>query len=137
MDNTNSCKVFRGSNESDFMVETPRQTIDLNKRHGRSIWVAPALGEMRMAYQKLAADGAALYAFDNVFLDNIWQPMILERNKAAHRNPIDWKNFDATFNHFRFFIDGGYFQELVGLKNRLKNREETDSFGNSLTLFES
>ena len=118
------CKLFKGKNDADYKVKTASdKAVDLNKKQGR-YWGAPALGEMRMVYQKLAADGAPLYAFDDVFMDYIWQPLIHERNMAAHRNPIDWIRFDTTYNYFRRFIDEGYCNQLIEIKETLKPREE-------------
>jgi hypothetical protein len=123
------CKLYNGRNAFDFKVETGHNIfVDLNKKQGKSNWVAPPLGEMRMAYQVLAANNEDLYEFDDVFVDYIWQPLIQQRNKAAHRTPIDWRGFDTTYNYFRRFIEDGYCQELVDLKRRLKS-------GDNISLF--
>ena len=123
------CKLFKGKNALDFRIETgPNVFVDLNKKQGRSNWIAPALGEMRMAYQVLAANNKDLYAFDKVFLNYIWQPLIQERNKAAHRKPIDWLGFDTTYNYFRRFVDEGYCQQLIDIKSRLKPWHEPEVF---------
>lgn len=122
------CKLFKGKTAFNFKIETgPNASVDLNKKQGRSNWIAPALGEMRMAYQVLVAKNNDLYAFDNVFLNCIWQPLIQERNKAAHRKPIAWLDFDTTYNYFRRFVDDGYCQQLIDIKNSLKHWDESET----------
>ena len=122
------CKVCEGHDNRDFTVDTRNISIDLNNKNRFGDWLAPSIGQMRLAYKALLPHHAYLHSFDPGFSDNIWYHLVDLRNSAAHRNPIGWDKFDATHKYFCRFLDKGYCNQLIEIKERLKPREMELSF---------
>lgn len=123
------CLVYNSNhNDKDFKVKTGENNIvDLNQSNN-GIWIAPPLGQMRKAYIKLRDEGSNIETFAPEFLHRIWNPLVLQRNLAAHRSPIGWNDFLNTYSYFLRFIDKGYCKQLIDIKNSLRPRIEEQLF---------
>ncbi|MBP5642848.1 MAG: hypothetical protein J6X10_01255 [Bacteroidales bacterium] len=111
----------------DSKINTDGDDVDLNQS-SNGIYQAPTIGKTRMAYNKMIAEFegefefySPLHSFEPGFVEDgaIWDSLNRGRNKAAHRNPVNYHGFYNMFCAFNDFLDR-YFYDIVAIRNEVK-----------------
>ena len=105
-----------------FIVKTEERVVDLNMIDKTSrCWIAPTLGDMQAAYKSMV-NKYPLHRFNSDFVENIWGRLIYLRKLSLHRKPANWRVFGNTHRTFCRFLDEGYFNDLVSIKQEVNSK---------------